>query len=407
MYFFDLGFPVGMACEPGDTVALLRAVVRSLPKQRHNMRSVVYALIVCSFLPGCSAVNRVSATSASVQHRNQAPAPSAYSVTDLGTLPGDSSSLALSINNAGQIVGDSNYRHAFIWQNGVMSALGGLKGGASHARCISDKGEVVGYGRNAEGNYAALLWKNGQIISLDNLKGRNSGASSINNAGEIVGWSETDGWFSPVHAFIITGGKIRDIGNMGGKVGSRFSINHKSQIVGYVNHGFSGFGSQSAFIWEKGRWKDLGKLGGKFTNAEHINDIGQVVGWSEVESTDHPGHVRRAFLWENDTMFDLGTLRGGSSEADGINNQGWIVGTSSGKAFLWSKGRMVDLNTLIPSGSGWQLEQAFAINLSGQIVGRGLIQGHRHAFLLTPTAGRQLTHLSDRSGNRRITMDTR
>jgi hypothetical protein len=45
---------------------------------------------------------------------------------------------------------------------------------------------------------------------------------------------------------------------------------------------------------------------------------------------------------------------------------------------------MKDLNKLIPSGSGWVLEQAFAINNAGQIVGTGTINGKEHGFLLTP-----------------------
>ncbi|HEY3701676.1 MAG TPA: hypothetical protein VGL32_05420, partial [Acidimicrobiales bacterium] len=46
---------------------------------------------------------------------------------------------------------------------------------------------------------------------------------------------------------------------------------------------------------------------------------------------------------------------------------------------------MTDLNSLIPAGSGWVLDQARAINDAGQIVGWGTINGHEHAFLLTPT----------------------
>jgi probable HAF family extracellular repeat protein len=44
---------------------------------------------------------------------------------------------------------------------------------------------------------------------------------------------------------------------------------------------------------------------------------------------------------------------------------------------------MLDLNKLIPSGSGWALSSATGINISGQIVGNGTINGQQHAFLLT------------------------
>jgi hypothetical protein len=40
---------------------------------------------------------------------------------------------------------------------------------------------------------------------------------------------------------------------------------------------------------------------------------------------------------------------------------------------------------LIPAGSGWTLEEAHAINDSGQIAGFGLFNGKTQAYLLTPT----------------------
>jgi probable HAF family extracellular repeat protein len=55
-----------------------------------------------------------------------------------------------------------------------------------------------------------------------------------------------------------------------------------------------------------------------------------------------------------------------------------------GDAFIWQNGVITDLNTLIPSGTGWVLQQANGINDNGQIVGTGTIGGQAHAFLLTP-----------------------
>jgi hypothetical protein len=46
---------------------------------------------------------------------------------------------------------------------------------------------------------------------------------------------------------------------------------------------------------------------------------------------------------------------------------------------------MLDLNDLIPGGSGWDLNSAAAINDNGQITGCGLLNGQQHAFLLTRT----------------------
>jgi len=45
---------------------------------------------------------------------------------------------------------------------------------------------------------------------------------------------------------------------------------------------------------------------------------------------------------------------------------------------------MKDLNKLIPTGSGWVLQQAFGINNAGQIVGTGTHNGQSRGFLLSP-----------------------
>jgi probable HAF family extracellular repeat protein len=91
-------------------------------------------------------------------------------------------------------------------------------------------------------------------------------------------------------------------------------------------------------------------------------------------------------------MIDLGTLAGNTSSIGlSINSSGQVTGYSFGPgqiyqyAFLYSGGKMINLNTLIPASSGWTLMAAFGINDSGQITGYGPNpSGVIHAFLLTP-----------------------
>ena len=52
---------------------------------------------------------------------------------------------------------------------------------------------------------------------------------------------------------------------------------------------------------------------------------------------------------------------------------------------LWSNGVMIDLNSLLPTGSDWLLQAATAINDCGQIVGYGTVDGRQGAFLLNLT----------------------
>ncbi|MGO9315444.1 MAG: hypothetical protein ACLQDI_22265 [Syntrophobacteraceae bacterium] len=53
-------------------------------------------------------------------------------------------------------------------------------------------------------------------------------------------------------------------------------------------------------------------------------------------------------------------------------------------AFLYSAGKMTDLNTLIDSSLGWVLNRGNGINDLGQIIGSGVINGQTHPFLMTP-----------------------
>jgi probable HAF family extracellular repeat protein len=129
-------------------------------------------------------------------------------VTDLGTLPGGTSSIARSINNHNQVVGESvvdGADHAFVWDNGQMEALGDLlvPFGFSFARGINNRGQIVGESASANvvgGAPHAVLWQDGVPVDLGTLPGDpQSSAAAINDHGLIVGFSGAGG-NSPSHA---------------------------------------------------------------------------------------------------------------------------------------------------------------------------------------------------------------
>jgi hypothetical protein len=68
-----------------------------------------------------------------------------------------------------------------------------------------------------------------------------------------------------------------------------------------------------------------------------------------------------------------------------INDRDVIVGTSSpsssalSRAFRAIGGTTVDLNALLPAGSGWTLQEALGINNRGEIVGNGLFDDDQNA----------------------------
>jgi len=97
-------------------------------------------------------------------------------------------------------------------------------------------------------------------------------------------------------------------------------------------------------------------------------------------------------LWNNKGFaLDLGILPGGSwSTAFCINVLRTVVGNANwsgagSHAFVWTPQEgMRDLNSFIPANSGWELQAAVGVNIAGQIVGVGTINGQQHAFLLNP-----------------------
>jgi len=94
-------------------------------------------------------------------------------------------------------------------------------------------------------------------------------------------------------------------------------------------------------------------------------------------------------VWRNGSIQDLGTLgdEDAPSTALDINAKAQVVGTSEAtsdhlRAFLWEKGKIINLNQLISKQSGWLLLVASRINDKGEILGRGYYKGSIHAFLL-------------------------
>jgi probable HAF family extracellular repeat protein len=80
---------------------------------------------------------------------------------------------------------------------------------------------------------------------------------------------------------------------------------------------------------------------------------------------------------------------GGDSHAIDLNIHLVVVGVSrlsdnTRHAFVYDGQSFYDLNDLIPSGSGWLLNEANAINDDGLIVGTGTNGGQTRGFLLVP-----------------------
>jgi probable HAF family extracellular repeat protein len=131
----------------------------------------------------------------------------------------------------------------------------------------------------------------------------------------------------------------------------------------------------------------LGTLGGSSSWAYAINAAGQAAGSAYTQFGDKDGFLYTPGVGMIDLgRFDFAVDVLGMNDADQIVGYGEDLTPGSTTAFVYSPGvGYKSLNTLIPTGSGWTLQEATAINDAGQIVGYGLnSSGAVHAFLLTP-----------------------
>jgi probable HAF family extracellular repeat protein len=310
-------------------------------------------------------------------------------VIDLGV--GDNST-AKAVNDKNQIVGWGGQSGAWVWQNGVVTALGILPGGTgAQAEDINANGWIVGSSSSSSG-YRAVLWtpKSGggynPPISLGTLGGSSSEGTSINDAGLITGDSKVPGDLVSHAVYWDTNRQIHDIHSVQGGETFAFSINSTGDVVGQWN----GPTNQQAFKYtaSTGMVRFAG-IGGPPGVAVHVNSSGQFVGWSGASIGSW-----RATLWDSGTARDLGTLGGVGSVGTSITDDGIVVGRSetglqrSGSQqfvpFIWEATQGMRPLAL-PTGRDYG--QAYDINSNGWIVGETyLVKGPSRATMWRPQA---------------------
>lgn len=313
-----------------------------------------------------------------------------YSVVDLGTLGGPLSG-AFGLNDFGQVAGFSALPnadlHGFQYDGGLTEVSPLVGQTQSHAFDVNSTGQVVAASYDlGEMQSHGLMWQNGATTNLGDIAPR-----GLNDAGTVVGYVSVMesgfGWVD--HAALWQTGTLFDLGTLGGHFSYGYAVDNSERVVGMS---FNAAGAPRAALWMAGVPYDLGTLGGAKSHAYDINDAGDVVGVADTAAGSS-----HAFLFTVDgagnvtSRTDIGVLGGDNAAAYAVNASGAVVGTSSDNAFLWNAGGLTDLNTLVPTGSGWELRTAWAINDQGQIAGSGLHNGQPRAFLLTPACDGDLT----------------
>jgi probable HAF family extracellular repeat protein len=347
-------------------------------------------------------------------------------MTDIGALPGNNNSAAGSINSHGWVTGQSQSStidpnlgipefRAVLWRENQITDLGTLPGGTEALGIyVNDGDQVVGFSDNGMPDpfssvffltgtqIHTFLWKNDAMQDIGTLGGPDAGPGA--NCGvlppdQIVGASYTT--YSPnsgtglptLDPFFWNDGIMTDLGTLGGTIGNAQCGNSHGQIIG--NSDLPGDLITHAFLWQDGAMSDLGTLGGNNSVALWLNKRGDVAGYAErLDQTHHP------VLWKHGKIRDLGTVQSDPcGQALSVNARGQVVGGTSDcsfflHAFLWEHdGPMLDLNRLIPAGSGLRLTFAININDRGEILAKSIPPGvspfqdadlYGHLVLLVP-----------------------
>jgi probable HAF family extracellular repeat protein len=240
--------------------------------------------------------------------------------TDLGVMPGAGANGATSgraVNATGHVAGESvgDEEHAYRYSNGTFTDLGTLTPfgppqflrGSSRGYGINDAGTVVGQSTNADLTQRhAFVYQNGVMTDLGTLGGDESIAYAINNAGRIVGESKTasGAW----HAFLYENGQMKDLGVLAGHLWSTAQgINEAGDIVGgSALRDNSGVLQYRAVLARNGTMIDLGVptrpdgAPSSQSYAQGINESGVV--WGHDKNPQFQGWPDNPFLYKDGTM---------------------------------------------------------------------------------------------------------
>lgn len=367
--------PYEAAFKDGPYVAELTATAAQLPSEVH----LDYGAFV-------------------VLNGDQGGSPPAYLAIDLGALPGDSDSAALSINADGDIVGYSGTgsgKQAVLWRCGEIYPIPGATG-PSEAVSISDDGYVVGSLTNT-GNERGFVWysdpespaiPSANATELGTLGGAYSAARAVSNGGglnTVVGQAAT---LSSQFGFKTTIDSLTPVQlpspATGTTVGDAMSVNDYGDIVGsYVR-----FGQTKSFIFSNGVMQDLG-LPVPYTSVvlRDVSNERQAVGTATIS-----GGQKVAVAAHGRLVRALDVPPGTDAVARAVNDRGRVVGQVGTHAALWigdSHRDVNDTSTLLNGGCWDEITIASDISNDGRIVGTGIPvapggSAAPHAVLLEP-----------------------
>jgi probable HAF family extracellular repeat protein len=256
------------------------------------------------------------------------------------------------------------------WHDGVLTELPTLGGVNSVALEINNRGEIIGASDDGtvdascrppqQTHFQAVLWSPNasKAQKLPPLPGDEVGLALKNNDnGQVVGTSglcsntSFGGFGLGPHAVLWDNGSPVNLGNLGVPDGINVAadINNSGMIVGGASYPD---GTTHPFLW---------------TRASGMRDLG-------LMSTDPADALNTPFA-----INDRAQMVGGSCD----------VTSATCRGYIWQGGVMTDLNDLVPADAPLYLISPLGINSHGEISGLAVVKstGEAHAFLAIPVAG--------------------
>ena len=360
-----------------------------------------------------------------------------YKIVDIGPLPGFILSRGVGLNNFGQVTGsvtsdNGTPDHAFLWtpasangSTGSLSDLGIIASGGSGSLKINNFGQVIlNGGLIGVPGEVAFLWTpaspngtTGTRVAFVSTSFPSS-AFGLNNLGQVVGnmfpgtpyvWTPDvrNGQSGQVNHTVSIGSNGPFLAPGYNSRGSATAINDAGQVTGNTffdvygrefihNNGPISFPASNPYDFGTLLLSDL--IGPPFLpnnqdgagGAAAINAAGHTAG-SRVFTNAQGQIAGLPTYWDGTVFHSIGSASG--TGANSINNHDDVVGetflsSTDGQSdgFLYSKGVLIELRSLVDPALGWRINRANAINDAGQIVGVGVHNGGTRAFLMTPTA---------------------
>ena len=278
------------------------------------------------------------------------------------------------IGSSGVVAGITGLHRALLWRrkSGIeeLSVPEGFK--YTEPVAITKTGDVLIDAFDAKGHKrGAFAWVDHSLIAL---AGNQTWARGVDAAGTIVGeWvpegkTATDAvyWKNSVpHSLgLCCGGMLKAVNVRGDMIGDAYDDR----------------GHYHAFSWSPASGQRSIDPADSYSSAVAINSAGhillQVGSDAYFDDTRHLQHL------------DLSNKFYNSVQA--LNDCDVVVGaygpdSEHYRAFLWNETQgFRDLNTFVPSASGWELQSAAAIDDQGEIVGSGELRHADRGFLLIP-----------------------